>query len=134
MRVCFDTNVLVSAFATRGLAADALRVVLAEHELLVPELVLDEFGRVLRRKLRAPEGVVSTAEQLLRLQTVVPMAPVPAEPHVRDRSDARIRAAAGAGGAEVLVTGDRDLLDAAASSPIPVVTPRELWSRLRAGR
>jgi len=32
VRVFFDTNVLVSAFATRGLSADLLRLVLTEHD------------------------------------------------------------------------------------------------------
>jgi predicted nucleic acid-binding protein len=47
MRVCLDTNVLVAAVATRGLAADVLRLTLAEHDLLVPEVVLTELRRVL---------------------------------------------------------------------------------------
>jgi hypothetical protein len=35
VRVCLDTNVLVAAFATRGLCADVLRTVIAEHELVL---------------------------------------------------------------------------------------------------
>jgi len=35
VKVFLDTNVLVSALATRGLCADLLRKVLTEHELLV---------------------------------------------------------------------------------------------------
>ena len=34
VRVFLDTNVLVAAFATRGLCADVVRTVLAEHELV----------------------------------------------------------------------------------------------------
>ena len=40
MRVLLDTNVLASAAATRGLCADVLRVVLAEHELVVCRQIL----------------------------------------------------------------------------------------------
>tara|TARA_Y100000590_G_C15710915_1_gene1010249 strand:+ start:1307 stop:1432 length:126 start_codon:yes stop_codon:yes gene_type:complete len=40
MKVFLDTNVLVSAFATRGLCADVMRVILTEHELLIGEVVL----------------------------------------------------------------------------------------------
>jgi hypothetical protein len=35
LRVFLDTNVLVSAFATRGLCADLLELVLLQHELIV---------------------------------------------------------------------------------------------------
>ena len=38
MKVLLDTNVLVSAFATRGLCADVLRLVLTEHEMVVAYL------------------------------------------------------------------------------------------------
>lgn len=131
MKICLDTNVLVSAFATRGLAADVLRVVLAEHELLVSELILIEFRRALEKKMRAPADKIAFAEQVLRAQTMIPEAAALASPRVRDPADARVLASAVAGGAEVLVTGDADLLTVAASSPIPILSPRELWERLR---
>lgn len=131
MKICLDTNVLVSAFATRGLAADVLRVVLAEHELLVSELILIEFRRALEKKIRAPVDKIAFAEQVLRAQTMIPEAAALASPRVRDPADARILASAVAGGAGVLVTGDADLLTVAASSPIPILSPRELWERLR---
>jgi len=52
---------------------------------------------------------------------------------VRDADDARILAEAVAGGADVVVTGDRDLLDLADRSPLRIVTPRVFWELLRAG-
>ncbi len=47
MRVFLDTNVLVSAFATRGLSADVFRRALAEHMLLTGEVVLRDLRLVL---------------------------------------------------------------------------------------
>ena len=55
MRVFLDTNVLVAAFATRGLCADVVRLTLAEHELLVSPTVLQELTRALVGKLHVPE-------------------------------------------------------------------------------
>ena len=43
MRVLLDTDVLVAAFATRGICQDVIRVVLAEHRLLIGESVLEEL-------------------------------------------------------------------------------------------
>jgi len=131
VKICLDTNVLVSAFATRGLAADVLRVVLAERELLVSELILIEFRRALEKEMRAPADKIAFAEQVLRAQTMIPEVAALASPKVRDPADARVLASAVAGGADVLVTGDADLLTVAASSPIPILSPRELWERLR---
>ena len=38
MKVFLDTNVLIIAFATRGLCADLMRLLLTEHELLTGEV------------------------------------------------------------------------------------------------
>ena len=46
--------VLAAAFATRGLCADVMRAVLAEHQLLVGEVVLTELRRALSRRIKVP--------------------------------------------------------------------------------
>ena len=131
MKVFFDTNVLVSAFAARGLCADLIRVVLAEHELQTGEVNLVELRRVLRYRLKAPARRIELAESLLRDQTIVEKPSRVLAIKVRDADDARVLASAVAGGAELLVTGDQDLLVLAAKAPVPIVTPREAWEQLR---
>ena len=71
MKVFFDTNVLVAAFATRGLCADLFAHVLLEHELVVGEVVLDELREKLRTKLKLPKKTVDEIEALLRESVVV---------------------------------------------------------------
>ena len=51
MKVFLDTNVLAAAFATRGLCADLVRYVLAEHQLITGDVVLDELRDVLTKSL-----------------------------------------------------------------------------------
>lgn len=132
MRLFLDTNVLVSAFATRGLSADVLRLALAEHELITAEVVLDELERVLRHKIGAPEPVFSDAVSLLRSHHVEPdSVPEPDVP-VRDPDDARVLASAMAAKAEILVTGDRDLLELQSDVTRPrILSPRAFWEELR---
>jgi len=48
-----------------------------------------------------------------------------------DPDDRWIAAAALQSGADILVTGDQDLLQAADESPISIVSPREFWEQLR---
>ncbi len=133
MRVFLDTNVLVSAFASRGLCADVVRHILAEHELLTGEVNIVELRRVLRDRIKVPLPVIATIEQLLRDQVIVPK---PAEPHplpIRDADDKWVLASAVAGDADVLVTGDADLLEMASRSPLPIVNPRGFWDMVRGG-
>ena len=133
MRVCLDTNVLVAAFATRGLCADVFRAVLAEHDLVVGEVILDELRRVLRSKLRLPADRLEAVEALLAGFPVVPKPASASALAIRDVADRWILATAVAGAADVLVTGDADLLAVRGAAPIPIVDPRSFWDLLRAG-
>jgi len=131
VRVFLDTNVLVSAFATRGLCADVFRHVLAEHDLITGEVVIIELRRVLRDRIKIPAPIIASIEQLLRDQIVIPK---PSEPHplpIRDVDDKWVLASAVVGEAEVLVTGDSDLLDMASRSPVKIVDPRGYWDMVR---
>ncbi|MGF1669488.1 MAG: hypothetical protein ACFCU6_03495 [Balneolaceae bacterium] len=66
MEIFADTDVLVSAFTARGLSADLLEVILADHQLMTGEFVLQELHRVLVQKLKVPERRVSDVLQFLR--------------------------------------------------------------------
>jgi putative PIN family toxin of toxin-antitoxin system len=127
VRVFLDTSVLVAAFATRGLCADVLRTVLAEHELIVGETVLAELGRVLKEKIGTPEAqardVVAFVRQHARMAAEVPVPTV----DLRDPNDLPILAGAIQGAAEVLVTGDKDLLVLRRVGSLPILDPRGFW-------
>jgi putative PIN family toxin of toxin-antitoxin system len=131
VRVFLDTNVLVSAFATRGLCADVMRHVLAEHELVIGEVVLRELRKALRVKIKLPAATVTAIEGLLREGEVIRKPRKPSDLEVRDLDDRWVLASAIAGRADVLVTGDRDLLEVAARSLLRIVDPRGFWTLLR---
>ena len=131
MRVYLDTNVLISAHTTRGLSADLYRLILAEHELLTGEVNLAELRRVLHEKFRVPMALCRRIERDLREHTVVPKPETPSGVPVRDPDDVWVLASAAAGNADLLVTGDRDLLDVAPRSPVAIAAPRECWEALR---
>ena len=58
MKVFLDTNVLASAFATRGLCSDVLREVFASHDLYTSIEVLKELRVVLKNKFGFPENLI----------------------------------------------------------------------------
>jgi putative PIN family toxin of toxin-antitoxin system len=135
VRVFLDTNVLVAAFATRGLCADVLRMVLAEHELLLSGTVLDELTRTLVDKIRVPEPTVREINVFLRASASLADPPsIPPPVAIRDPDDAVILAEALGIGAEVLVTGDKDLLEAGEVPGIKIVDPRGFWQLVRGQR
>lgn len=131
MKVFLDTNVLISAFTARGLSAELFRYLLAEHEVLTGEVNLLELRRVLRDRFGAAPGQIAAVEAQLRDQTIVPKPTArPAVP-IRDSDDVWVLASALACEADILVTGDKDLLSVAKSVSLPILTPREAWDRLR---
>lgn len=134
MKVFFDTNVLISAFTTRGLSADLFRLVVAEHELLTGKVNLTEFRQVLRKRFNVPPAEITLVEDQLRAHTIVARPAAPSDLALRDADDAWVLASALAGGAELLVTGDKDLLSVAGQAPLPIVDPRGCWDRLRRAR
>ena len=131
MRVFLDTNVLAAAFATRGLCADLVRYVLAEHQLITGDVVLDELRDVLAKRFKLPAGTIRDILDVLQGQEVVAKPKKPASMPARDADDAWILASAIEGRADALVTGDRDLLDIADAAPLPILSPRGFWEFVR---
>lgn len=130
MRVALDTNVLVSAFTTRGLCADLLAVVISEHQLVLGEKVLGELSRVLEKKMKMPVDLVVEAQTFLRQEAAVISQGPDIDHGIRDPDDVEVVAQALDGLAEVFVAGDRDLLDIADQLPIEVLSPRGFWEKL----
>lgn len=133
MRVFLDTNVLVSAFATRGLCADVFRHIAAEHTLVTGEVVLKELRRVLRTRIKLPVRTVDAIEDFLREYEVAPKPEKAADVDVRDPDDRWVLASALSAKVDVLVTGDRDLLELGRNAPLRILDPRGFWNLLREG-
>ena len=133
MRVFLDTNVLVAAFATRGLCADLVRTILADHQLITGDVVLAELRTVLEERIKLPTSTITEIVALLRAQEVVPKPAQPSSLPIRDADDQWIVASAVAGRADVLITGDQDLLAVARESPVPILSPRGFWEQIRSG-
>lgn len=131
MRVFLDTNVLVSAFATRGLCADLFRHILAEHELVIGDVVLDELTRVLATRFEMPAAAIAEITTFLRQYPSVPRPAEPSPLPVTDVDDGWVLASAVDGEADVLVTGDKDLLSVADQAPVRILDPRGFWTLVR---
>ncbi len=131
MRIFLDTNVLVSAVATRGLCADVFREVLTSHELIVSDPLLKEVKKALQQKLKVPLSLISEFLNLLTQDTIVAKPCQLPKVAIKDKSDLIILASALNGNAELLVTGDRELLELERVESLEIVSPRAFWEKLR---
>lgn len=132
MRVFLDTNVLVSAFATRGLCADLLESVLIGHELATGRTVLSELARALRTKIRLPAARGDDIVEFVRLEAALVVGEAEPSDSPVDDDDRIVLGEALAGAADAFVTGDMTLLALGRVREMRVLSPRQLWEELRA--
>jgi putative PIN family toxin of toxin-antitoxin system len=130
MRLFLDTNVLVSAFVARDLCADLVRLVLTHHTQLTGQVVIAELNDVVQRKLRLPPARVGAIEAFLREQPVAPRPGQTLGLGLVDADDEWVVASAVLAQADLLVSGDQGLL-ACSDPPLPLLSPRQCWERLR---
>ncbi|HET8542017.1 MAG TPA: putative toxin-antitoxin system toxin component, PIN family [Anaeromyxobacter sp.] len=131
MRIVLDTNVLLAAFGTRGLCEAVLAACLEGHDLVTSEHILGEMGRHLAGKFRMADRRVREIVAFVREHSeVVEPEPVAAGA-CRDPDDLPVLGTAVAGRADLLVTGDADLLTIGRHGAVDVVSPRECHRRLR---
>jgi putative PIN family toxin of toxin-antitoxin system len=132
VRIGLDTNVLLAAFATRGLREAPYAVCLEHHEGAVSTHILGELRRHLTGKLRMAERPVDAIVAFVREHAEVVAPADVAAAAGRDLDDLPVLGTALAAQADMLVTGDRDLLELKRHAGIPIVTPRQCHTRLRA--
>jgi len=132
MKIFLDTNVLASAAATRGLCADVLREVFASHDLFISEQVLNELRRVLGLKFGVGQGLIDDFIQPLHQDSVLAQPSRVPKIKLQDTEDLTILAAAITAGAEVLITGDKELLDLGRVEDMEILSPRQFWEKLKA--
>lgn len=132
MKVFLDTNVLVSGFATRGLCADLIRLVLAGHELIVGEVVLEELERALKKKIELPTDQIQEILAFLENQTLQPRPRSIASIPVRDVDDQWVLISALAAKADELVTVDKDLFDVGEQvDNLTITDSRGFWNLVK---
>ena len=130
MRVFLDTNVLVSALATRGLCADLYERLITEHETVIGEPVILEVLDILQRKFKATPDLLVNVEAELRLLEVTPAQDTAPNLPIKDVDDPWIIACALQANVEAFVTGDAELLGLGKVDKLPMISPRECWQKL----
>jgi len=124
MKIVLDANVVIAAFATRGLCESILELCFHSHELVLCEDLLDEILKNLQQKINLPEGIVEDIGKLLRENASI-VSPIPLAADVcRDPDDVKILGLAIAAHADCIVTGDKDLLILEKFQGIQILNPR----------
>lgn len=136
LRVVLDTNVLLSGIAfpgsIPGKILSAWRI--GSLEVVLSDFILEELRRVLPR-LSHRHGLTSQEIEdlldILSVQAEILEHHSPNEQLLRDTNDlpvlGTLLAAIHSGGADYLITGDKDLLVLA--DRYPVISPADFWTK-----
>lgn len=127
MKVVLDTNVLISGIFFSGPPARILAAWAdSGFEIVASVEVLAEYRRVAERlhKKYSSIDINNILDLVTRETRIVEPVPVPVSA-CDDPDDLKFLACALAGGAALVVTGDRALLRASGFRGLQVVTPRE---------
>ena len=128
MRILIDTNVLISAALTGGVPYLAyIKAVTPPCYGLVCEQNINELKRVFSKKF--PNRLSALNRFLYNALSRIELVPVPvaandAEAQIRDKSDRLVLRAAIAANADVILTGDKDFLEAGLECP-KALTPAQ---------
>jgi putative PIN family toxin of toxin-antitoxin system len=133
VRLVLDTNVIVAGLVSEGLCHELIARHLPDHTAILSRVLWDE----LLDKLQVKFGLAAEDLPLLDLyhrhaKWVDPRALL--KPVCRDADDDWVLATALAGTADVIVTGDGDLLALGTHEGVRILSPRQFIERLASGR
>jgi putative PIN family toxin of toxin-antitoxin system len=129
LKIVLDTNVLVAALVADGLCRDLVRRRVRAHELCSSEALLKELSATLRRKFKVTAADIPWLEEYRAKATLCKPLPLPT-PVCSDPDDDLVLATALAAQAEMIVTGDEDLLVLKQYAGIRILSPRQFLEHI----
>jgi putative PIN family toxin of toxin-antitoxin system len=133
LRLLLDSNVIIAAFAARGLCHALFEYCLESHEVLTCEEILDEIREKLITKVKVPASLASDIEKYIRDSTELVSPQTLLVPELKDNRDLPVLGAAVASGAAYLITGDAALLELRKIKKTIIVSPRAFWEAMKGG-
>lgn len=129
MRVFVDTNFLISSLIFKGFSADVFRYILTQHEVVLSEQVKQELSLKLKVKIKLTDKLVQQVMAALQPLELVANHSEATYP-LRDKDDEIILASAIQSKCDVLITGDKDLLEVSDGvNEISILSPRQFWEK-----
>ena len=133
MSVVFDTNVLVAGVVAEGLCREIVETYVPDHTPILSSVLWDELVEKLRDKFGLKlDGLPVLGLYRRHAEWVEPL-PLDT-PVCRDPDDDWVLATAASGQADVIVTGDHDLLAVKRFRDVEILSPRQFITRIAGGK
>ena len=129
MKIVFDTNVLLSAFITQGLSTRVLDICIDYHQLFISKFIMSEVIEKLEKKFKVKNKEIIKIKNFLN-NAFSNIEPKSEKPLIcRDKDDNNILHLADYINADIIITGDNDLLDLKEFNKIDIISPRQFMEK-----
>ena len=131
MNLILDSNVILAAFAARGLCEAVFEACILHHHVYTCEHILKEVEKNLEKKIKLPAKNVRQITKYLEevLDVRIPAGIDPDDSP--DPKDVEVLGLVRSTECDYLVTGDRKLLDLRTYATSKIVSPRSFWEVLQ---
>jgi putative PIN family toxin of toxin-antitoxin system len=131
VKIVLDSNVIIAAFAARGLCNALFESCLENHEVILCDEILSEVAKNLREKIRLPDDIIQQILVLLKSHSRLVIPDKVDVKMCRDEKDLMVLGAAVSGKVQYIVTGDKDLLSIGEFQDIKILDPRAYWNEMK---
>ncbi|OGF45804.1 MAG: putative toxin-antitoxin system toxin component, PIN family [Candidatus Firestonebacteria bacterium RIFOXYC2_FULL_39_67] len=126
MKVVIDSNVIIAAFATRGICQSIFEAAMESSEVIISKKIINEVKEKLSVKIKLPQASVTEAVEYLNEFCVLTTFEK-SKKVCRDEKDNHILWLAESSKAEYIITGDEDLKVLKKHKITQIVSPRGFW-------
>ncbi len=131
MKVVLDSNVIIAAFAARGLCNALFESCIGNQDIILCEEILSEIADNLKKKIHLPDDIIHQILLLLRSHATIVIPEKVAIKACRDKKDLMVLGSAVTGKAQYIITGDKDLLSVGKFKDVEIVDPRTFWDVMK---
>ncbi len=128
MRIVFDSNVIIAAFASRGLCNSLFEMSVEKYTIVISEHIINEVRTAFSKKLKMQDKIIveiiDYLHEFCELQSYTPLR----KSISRDKDDDEILALASSQKVDYIITGDKDLLVLETLDTSKIITPRDFWN------
>jgi len=131
VRIVLDSNIIIAAFASRGLCLNVFEICLNKHTIIISQFLLREIHRNLQKKIKLPLFLCNDIQKLLLSEAKIVEPRTLSKDVCRHRADIKVLGTGIAGQADAIVTGDEDILILKHFHSIPILSPRKFWEFIK---
>lgn len=127
MKILFDANVIISGFVSQGYSFDVIKDAAGKHEVYCTEYLLKETQKSLSAKFPLSGETINSIINTVKKQFIKGKTADTVERISRDPKDDQVLADAVINEIDVIITGDKDLLELKNYKGIKIIMPKDYW-------